>query len=53
MASHLAYLKLKVMSFGIKLHEISILKYLKYLETKDIYILHSIGNSKEPGLHII
>lgn len=45
---------MKVSTLGIKLHDISILKYEKYLKNKDSYLLHNLANKKtKNALHIL
>lgn len=46
-------MKLKVNTLGVSLHDISILKYYKYLKNDDIFLLHNIANSNNKKLHTL
>lgn len=45
-------MNLKITSIGIQKHEISILKFYKYKQAKDISVLHQLANTGEDSPHI-
>ncbi len=45
-------MKLKITSIGIQKHEVSILRFYKYKQTKDIKTLHDLANLGENSPHI-